>query len=80
MTIDTTFDFRTDANGKDPDFASPTLRRYHRLLWSKPLPSGQPFELTDTERGVYLYHHTLRRSIRRFLAWMNSIERRRYSR
>lgn len=31
--------------GKDPDSHSPTLRRYHRLLWSKPLPDGQPFEL-----------------------------------
>lgn len=25
MTIDITFDFRTDADGKDPDAASPTL-------------------------------------------------------
>lgn len=31
--------------GKDPDSHSPTLRRYHRLLWSKPLPDGRPFEL-----------------------------------
>lgn len=40
MAIDITFDSRTDSNGEDPDFASPTLRRYHRLLWSKPLPTG----------------------------------------
>ena len=40
MLIDTSFDFRTDASGKDPDAYSPTLRQYHRLLWSKPLPSG----------------------------------------
>ena len=40
MAIDTAFDFRTDANGKDPDSHSLTLRRYHRLLWSKPLPNG----------------------------------------
>src|SRR5690242_21212763 len=43
--IDTTFDVRTDARGKDPDSHSATLRRYHRLLWSKPLPSGAPFDL-----------------------------------
>ncbi len=35
--IDTTFDFRTDAGGKDPD-SRPTLRRYRQILWSKPLP------------------------------------------
>jgi hypothetical protein len=56
MVIDTSFDFRDDANGKDPDAHSPTLRRYHRLLWSKPLPSGRSFELSDTERHHYLYH------------------------
>jgi hypothetical protein len=27
-------------------------------LWSKPLPSGRPFELTDTLRGVYLHHRS----------------------
>lgn len=45
LTIDTTFDFRTDAGGKDPDSFSPTLRRYHQVLWSKPLPSGAMFHL-----------------------------------
>ena len=40
MLIDTTFDVRTDAGGRDPDRYSATLRRYHRLLWSKPLPGG----------------------------------------
>ena len=41
-----TFDFRSDTPpGRDPDALSPTLRRYHQLLWSKPLPSGAPFEL-----------------------------------
>lgn len=43
--IDTTFDVRTDAGGKDPDSHSKTLRRYHQMLWSKPLPSGAPFNL-----------------------------------
>ena len=54
--IDIGFDFRTDARGKDPDSHSPTLRRYHRLLWSKPLPSGEFFDLSDTLRGLYLHH------------------------
>src|SRR4051794_34936923 len=56
MLIDTSFDFRTDASGKDPDAYSPTLRRYHKLLWSKALPSGRLFDLHDTVRGVYLHH------------------------
>lgn len=43
--IDTTYDVRMDAGGKDPDSCSKTLRRYHQLLWSKPLPSGARFDL-----------------------------------
>ena len=43
--IDTRFDVRTDAGGKDPDSHSKTLRRYHQLLWSKPLPGGDIFDL-----------------------------------
>lgn len=55
--IDITFDFRWDTpKGKDPDAYSKTLRRYHKLLWSKRLPSGVFFELNDTIRGHYLYH------------------------
>lgn len=54
--IDITYDFRSDSGGKDPDAYSPTLRRYHRRLWSKPLPCGTFFALSDTERGVYLHH------------------------
>jgi hypothetical protein len=58
MRIDTSFDFRTDASGKDPDVYSPTLRQYHRLLWSKPLPSGRSFDLSDTKPGAYLHHQS----------------------
>jgi len=54
--IDTDFDFYTDARGKDPDSTSPTLRKYHILLWSKFLPNGKKFELTEGRGGVYLYH------------------------
>lgn len=59
--IDVGFDFRSDTPGypkTDPDCLSPTLRRYHRLLWSKPLPSGVVFELVDTTPGVYLHHRS----------------------
>lgn len=58
MLIDTTFDVRTDAGGKDPDQHSGTLRRYHQLLWSKPLPSGVLFDLDDTVLGEYLVHRS----------------------
>jgi hypothetical protein len=47
---------RFDARGNDPDWASPTLRHYHKFLWSKQLPNGQLFELSATKSGVYLYH------------------------
>ena len=57
--IDMGFDFREDTPpGKDPDTWSPTLRRYHRLLWGKPLPDGTEFELDDTTPGVYLHHRS----------------------
>lgn len=56
MQIDTSFDFRTDAAGRDPDAHSRTLREYHRMLWSKPLPNGCHFDLKDTVSGAYLHH------------------------
>lgn len=57
--IDITFDFRMDTPpGKDPDALSPTLRRYHKVLWSKPLPSGVAFELDDTTPHYYLQHRS----------------------
>jgi hypothetical protein len=54
--IDTSFNFYTDARGGDPDSTSPTLRKYHKLLWSKPLSNGEIFELSENKSGVYLYH------------------------
>jgi len=57
--IDTNFRFRSDTpSGKDPDTFSPTLRRYHKFLWSKPLPSGFGFnlDLAGTPTKVYLHH------------------------
>jgi hypothetical protein len=55
--IDVTFDFRDDTPaGQDPDARSPTLRKYHQWLWSKPLPSGVVFELRMNKPRVYLHH------------------------
>jgi hypothetical protein len=56
MTIDTNFNVYSDSRGGDPDSTSPTLRQYHKMLWSKPLPNGKSFQLSDNKNGVYLYH------------------------
>ena len=56
LTIDTTFNFYSDSSGKDPDAYSPTLRNYHKQLWSKPLPSGKIFSLSDTDSSSYLIY------------------------
>ena len=58
MRIDTSYDVRTDAGGRDPDSHSATLRQYHRHLWSKQLPSGQIFDLQEKVNGAYLYHQS----------------------
>ena len=56
--IDITFDSHSDTPpGKDPDSFSPTLRNYHRILWSKPLPSGVDFNLNHQIPKV-LYHNS----------------------
>lgn len=58
-SIDIAFDFRSDTPiGKDPDIYSSTLRQYHKLLWSKPLPNGKLFTLSDLKAGVYLHHQS----------------------
>ena len=57
--IDIQFNFYLETpQGKDPDAYSPTLRRYHKLLWSKPLPNGLSFELTDKTPKIYLHHQS----------------------
>jgi hypothetical protein len=56
--IDIDFDFYSDTPlGKDPDSYSPTLRRYHIHLWSKLLPQGRYFNLTDKFPKV-LHHQS----------------------
>ena len=70
MVIDTSFDFTTDSpgywegfwdrneglglGGCDPDSDSPTLREYHRILWSRELPNGQKMELSKGVGSNYL--------------------------
>lgn len=70
MIIDTTFDFTSDTHGywdhfwknkdglgagnADPDSASPSLREYHRILWSKELPNGEIMELLSGAPSDYL--------------------------
>ena len=41
--------------GKDPDSYSPTLRDFHRELWSKELPNGSLFTL-DLDTPKLLHH------------------------
>ncbi|GGB81479.1 hypothetical protein N798_00180 [Knoellia flava TL1] len=59
--FDDGFNFETDqprATRPDADSDSPTLRRYHQLLWSKPLRSGNVFalEAPATRREGYLIY------------------------
>ena len=49
MNIDISFNVYSDTpEGKDPDSFSPTLRSYHKILWSKKLPNGLFFSLDET--------------------------------
>ena len=54
--IDPNFNFHSDAKGGDPDRTSPTLKKYHQLLWSKILPNGDYFKLEDNQPYHYLYY------------------------
>jgi hypothetical protein len=56
VKIDINFNFYSDTpKGKDPDSYSPTLRNYHKILWSKVLPNGLKFELDD-KTPMRLHH------------------------
>ncbi len=58
--IDVNFDVYSDTpKGKDPDSYSPTLKKYHKLLWSKPLPSGVNFILNDEKPKVLCHKSDL---------------------
>lgn len=56
--VNVDFNFFSDAKGKDPDTHSPTLRRYHQFLWSKPLPNGKVFSLEEGPGSAYLFHRS----------------------
>ena len=57
-SIDINFDVYSDTpEGKDPDSYSPTLRNYHKILWSKPLPNKQKFNL-DLDFPKLLHHQS----------------------
>jgi len=54
--IDITFNVFSDTpKGKDPDSFSPTLRKYHHILWNKQLPNGKQFHL-DLDTPKLLHH------------------------
>jgi len=63
MSIDITLNLGEDAKGKDPDIYSATLKKYHKILWGKELPSGSQFTLSDSSSGKYLVHQTTNLSI-----------------
>jgi len=57
--IDTNYKMYLDTpNKKDPDTYSRTLRDYHLLLWSKPLPDGRMFTLTAKQTAPYYLYHS----------------------
>ena len=57
-SIDTTIKMYTDTPAnRDPDTYSRTLRDYHLLLWSKPLPNAKRFKLTANEKPPYCLTH-----------------------
>lgn len=55
LIINISYNFFTDAKGGDPDSTSPTLRMYHKILWSKPLSNNKKIELLEKD-NTYLYH------------------------
>ena len=60
MKIDISFDLRSDTVGDDTDKGSETLRQYHKILWSKPLPCGAVLDLSDRWKTDYLLHDSPR--------------------
>jgi len=64
------YDFRTDSNDGDVDKYSATLRKYHRILWSKHLPNGKSFNLSDTEENEYLFFQNDNQGIRLSSDWI----------
>ncbi len=55
MEIDVTYNFQAETEPYDADRYSSTLQEYHRILWSKPLPNGEMFELKKIDKNR-LFH------------------------
>lgn len=55
MIIDTNFNVYSDAKEIDPDNSSPTLKRYHKLLWSKLLQVIHNLFYQSTDFNKYLF-------------------------
>ena len=53
--LDVSFDFRSDANGGDPDRKSPTLKKYHQMLWNKPISPSKTFTVKNGGNSDYLF-------------------------
>jgi hypothetical protein len=53
--LDVGFDFRSDANGGDPDRKSPTLKKYHQMLWNKPISPSKTFTVKSGGNSDYLF-------------------------
>ncbi len=64
VAIEITFDFGTDATGKNavPDTSSPTLLHYHHLLWSKRLPGASTSNSPHGNSGLTLCFTTRTRA------------------
>lgn len=56
--VDTSFDYHDDSDGKDPDKYSPTLRRHHKILWSKELPKRRGTFCLAPEAGSKLTYQS----------------------
>ncbi len=39
----------------DPDFYSPTLKTYQRIIWNKKLPNGEVFNLTEDSKDYLIW-------------------------
>lgn len=67
FTLDTpgfwdSFNTNYKLSSVDPDIFSPTLRRYHQILWSRKLPNGElmNLELSGNPRTRYLVWNGMR--------------------
>ena len=57
--LDVEFDFSKEAKGRDPDRHSPTLIKYHQILWGKPLHDKKLFNLNLGEKNRLIHSSDL---------------------